>query len=44
MPRLINIELISNPMNWLIIILMLFFGSVILHIVMGDQPLFHKTL
>jgi hypothetical protein len=38
MPQLVNWELLSNPINWIIVVIMLSFGTAILHLVLGDHP------
>jgi hypothetical protein len=35
LPKLINIDLISNPVNWIIIILMVFIAAILAHILLN---------
>ena len=37
MPTLINWELLGNPLNWLIVALMLAIAAFGLHLIMGDD-------
>lgn len=36
MPNLINWELASNPLNWVMIVLMLYIGFTLLHLITGS--------
>lgn len=38
MPKLINWELIREPVNWAIVVLMIAIATFALHLIMGDEP------
>ena len=38
MPDLINWEILKNPYNWIVVVLMTAFALILLHIIMPEAP------
>ncbi len=38
MPDLINWELLKNPYNWIVVVLMTAFALILLHVIMPEPP------